>query len=253
MPARACCMVAPATPTGRSHGGDRRHDREGHGGQGAEGGSARLHLERRHRRRIDRPRLQPRGEPRPRGGNRRPAGARDHAARVRADALHRLVLLLPEPGRSRLRHHVLVGDARDGAAHGLDGRLGNHRRRRDRDGQPGPDRRPVHVLPGRSRQPREQQVVVARPGRALDRGHDLDLLRGHRGVGQDAVVPARRRGDHPRHLRAGGAPQGVLPATRPGRSTRRCPGSTRSTSRAVERSPTGSLSRCSSTGAGTAP
>ena len=30
---------------------------------------------------------------------------------------------------------------------GLDGRLGDHRRRRDRDGQPGPDRGPVHVLP----------------------------------------------------------------------------------------------------------
>ena len=88
------------------------------------------------------------------------------------------------------------------------------------------------LLPVRRRQPGEQQVVVARPRRDLDRGHDLDLLRRHRGVGQDAVVPARRRGRHPGHLRRRRAAQGVLlePVTAP--STRRSRGSTRSTSRA---------------------
>ena len=47
------------------------------------------------------------------GGDRhRPAGAGDPAVRLRPDAAHRHVLLLHEPRRSGLRHHLLVGDAR---------------------------------------------------------------------------------------------------------------------------------------------
>ena len=128
--------------------------RIGRRGQGASQGRARLHLERHDRRRLDRARLQPRVEPRPRRrGGRRPAGAGDHDPRLHPDALRRVGLLLPEPRRSRLRHDVLLGHARDGPASRDGWRLGHRRRRRDRDGEPLADRRPVLVLPRRRRQP----------------------------------------------------------------------------------------------------
>ena len=59
--------------------------------------------------------------------------------------LHRRVLLLHEPCRSGLRHHLLVGHQGDGPVRGLDRRLGDHRRRHHRHGQPGPDRRPLQL------------------------------------------------------------------------------------------------------------
>ena len=67
------------------------------------------------------------------------------------DALHRDLLLLHEPRGSRLRHQLHLGDHGDGAAPGLDDRLGDHRRRRHRHGQPGRGGGPVHLQPVRRR------------------------------------------------------------------------------------------------------
>ncbi len=47
-------------------------------------------------------------------------------------------------------------------------------------------------------EPADNKYWVIAGRRHLDRGHDLDLLRRHRGVGEDAVVPARRRARHAR-------------------------------------------------------
>ena len=78
---------------------------------------------------------------------------------------------------------------------GLARRLGHHRRRRDRDGEPRGHRRPVHVPALRCRQLRGQQVLGDAARGDLDRRHDVDLLRRNRGLGEDAVVPPRCR-DH---------------------------------------------------------
>ena len=49
---------------------------------------------------------------------RRVQGARDHVDRVHPDGVHRGGVLLPQPRRSRLRHELQLGHARDGSASG---------------------------------------------------------------------------------------------------------------------------------------
>ena len=156
------CRVAPATAPVQRAGGESgiRIDGSAAGGgggpglcpgrQGAEDRRARLRLERRDRRRLDGAGLQPGRVARPRGGA-WPASAcsrRRSCCRLHPDALHRGVVLLHEPRRPGLRHDLLVGHAGDGPVRGLDGRLGDHRRRHHRHGQPGADRRPLQ-LPAR--------------------------------------------------------------------------------------------------------
>ncbi len=48
---------------------------------------------------------------------------------------------------ARLRHHLHLGHQGVRAQDRVDGRLGHHRRRRHRHGQPGPDRRPATCSP----------------------------------------------------------------------------------------------------------
>ncbi len=118
-------------------------------GQGAEEERDRVRLQRRDRGRLDRPRLQPRRDTRLRRRRGRAAVAGDPADQLRADVPGRRRLLLHEQGRPGLRHQLLLGDEGDGPAARLDRRLDDRRRRRDRDGQPGPDRRPLHLPAGR--------------------------------------------------------------------------------------------------------
>ena len=97
--------------------------------------------------RVDGTGVQPGREPglrrhrRERRRHRRREGAADHGAGVHPDVLHRGRLLRAQQGRARLRDHVHLGGARVRHPHRLDGRLGDHRRRRHRDGEPVPDRR----------------------------------------------------------------------------------------------------------------
>ena len=112
-------------------------------GQGPAGRSARAGLQRGDRGLLDRARLQHGRDARPDRRRRRRAQP-GHADRVvPADALHRLRVPRAEQGRPGLRHHVHLDGARVRAAGRLDGRLGDHRGRRHRDGQPGADRRAV--------------------------------------------------------------------------------------------------------------
>ena len=122
--------------------------------QGAEEERDRLRLQRRHRRRLDRAGLQPRRDARLRRRRRRPAGAGDPADQLHPDVPRRRRLLLHEQSRPGLRHQLLLGDQGDGPAARLDRRLGDRRRRHHRDGQPGPDRRPLHLRAVRPGQPR---------------------------------------------------------------------------------------------------
>ena len=162
--------------------------------QGPEGRGDRLRVERRHRRRLDRSRLQPRGEPLRRRGRRRPVLPGRALGRVPADALHRVRLLLHEPPGPGLRHHVQLGlRSRSG--------LGDHRRRRHRDGEPRPDRRPLQLPAGRDRRAVDPGGDLRR--RDLDRDHDRHLLHRHRAVGADADRAARRRDPRARGLRRG--------------------------------------------------
>ena len=76
---------------------------------------------------------------------RRPAVAGDPADQLHPDVPGRRRLLLHEQSRPGLRHQLLLGDQGDGAAARLDRRLDDRRRRHHRDGQPRPDRRPLHL------------------------------------------------------------------------------------------------------------
>ena len=107
-----------------------------------------------------------------------------------------------EQGRPGLRHHVLVGDEGVRAA-GRAGSAGWALLLADIlvmaslsqiAGR-------VHVPPVRRGQPRSQHVLGHRRRGDLDRGDDLDLLRRDRGVGEDAVVPARGRDRDARPVR----------------------------------------------------
>ena len=131
---------------------------------------------------------------RPRGRQ----GAADHGAGVHPDVLHGGGLRRAQQGRARLRDHLHVGGPGLRAARRLHGRLGDHHRRHHRDGEPGPDRRFLHLRPVRVRQPRGQRLLEHRGRHHLDRGHDLHLLPRARGLGPAAVRPARHRDRHPR-------------------------------------------------------
>ena len=177
--------------------------------EGPEEERDRVRLQRRDRGRLDRSGLQPRRDPRlhRRGG--RPAVAGDPADQLRADVPRRRRLLLHEQGRPRLRHELLLGDQGDGAAAGLDRRLDDRRRRRDRDGQPGADRRPLHLPPLRLDLGRGVDLRRDAGRGALDRADDRDRRDRDRALGPYAGRPARRRDRHPGDLRRGGAGQGL--------------------------------------------
>ena len=186
--------------------------------QGPEGGRARLHVERRHRGRLDGARVQPRRDARlrHRRGRGRVPGADHHGARVHSDALRRARLQVPEPGRPGLRHDVHLVLAGVRPDHGLARRLGRDLRRRPRDGEPVADRGRLHLRPLRHDERGGQQVLGRRRRRDLDPPDGADLLRRHRGLGPDAVGPARRGDRDPRHLLGRRAHQGLDAATRPG-------------------------------------
>src|SRR5260221_13445479 len=69
----------------------------------------------------------------------------DPADRLHPDVPGRCRLVLHEQGRPGLRPQLLLGDQGHGPPAGLDRGLDDRRRRRDRDGKPGADRRPLHV------------------------------------------------------------------------------------------------------------
>src|SRR6266705_4782495 len=110
-------------------------------------------------------------------------------------------MLLPSIGYSELNKAdpdcgtTFTWATRVQPANRLGGRLGHHRRRRAGHGQPGPGRRPVR-LPAVQRQgDRVQpgQRLGAAGRRAVDRGDDLHLLPGHRGLGELPEDPAQHR------------------------------------------------------------
>ena len=172
-------------------------------------------VQRRDRHGVHGPRLQPGGEPRVHRRDRGREDARDHVAGLRADVPHRRGLPRAEPGRARLRHHVHVGGPRVRAAHGLDGRLGHHRRRHHRDGQPRADRGLVLVPPVRAGRAGRRPAVVHRRGRRVDPADDLHLLPRHRGLRPDAVRAAGHRAGRADRVRRDRAGEGVLRRPRP--------------------------------------
>ena len=192
---------------------------------------------------VRRPRVRPGGaaDLRGRGGPRRRAAARGHAADRRPDpagARHALAAgLLPaaDPGRRgalRDRLHRARGRHRPGlAAHPGRPRRGGVRRRRAEDLHHRRARGRLRLagLPHRARRPEAQGHLHPhrghhRPGFLLDPDHhprrrpprQRDLLRGRAGPGPDAGRPGERRlaaDHHPAQPRAGDA--------RPGRPDRR--------------------------------
>ena len=91
---------------------------------------------------------------------RRPAVAGGDAARLRPHAVHRGGVLLPEPGRPRLRHHLHLGHPGHGPQHGVAGGVGHPHDRPGGHAQPGLDRRRVHVLAVRRPRHRQRQLGV---------------------------------------------------------------------------------------------
>ena len=143
-----------------------------------------------------------------------------------------------------------------GPEDGLAGWLGDRRRRHPRDGQPGPDRRPVRVPALRRQRHRTQrgQRVGAAGRDHVDRGHDRHLLRRDRDLGQLPEGAPRHRAGHA-HGALGGGPRTRWGRARPPSATSppAGPGSTRSPFRAPRASWSVSPSCCSSIGAGTPP
>ena len=181
---------ATAGPGGLQPGKVRNGHRADHcgaaGRQGPQVGRPWAGLHHHHRDRLRRAGLQHRRDAGVRGRLRRAAVAGRRRPRVRAHAVLLDRLQRAEQGGSRLRHHVHVGDARVRPENGMGGRLGDHRRRRPGHGEPGPGRRPVRV-PAVQRQGHrvgpDQRLGAA--GRcAVDRGDDLHLLPGDRGLRQ---------------------------------------------------------------------
>ena len=93
-----------------------------------------------------------------------------------------------------------------GPTHRLAGRVGHHRLRRPRHGQPGPGRRAVRVpaLQRQRHRPRTPRAAGCCWWGSLHRGHDLDLLPGHRGLRQVPEDPVLDRGRHAGGLRRRG-------------------------------------------------
>ena len=192
---------------GGAHHDHSRYRRAGcSAGQGPAGRSTRAGLQRGDRGLLDRAGLQHGRDARPDRG-RRGRAQPGHADRVvPADAVHRLRVPRAQPGRPGLRHHLHLDGARVRAADRVDGRLGNHRGRHHRDGQPVPDRRAVLPRTGRRRLGR--RGVGDGRGRGVHRAAHRGLLPGHRGVGAAAAGPAGHRGRHPGRLRGGRPGQG---------------------------------------------
>ena len=177
--------------------------------KGPEDGRDRVRLQHRDRGRLDRPRLQSRRDARVHRRRRRLPGAGDPADGLRADVPRRRRLLLHEPSRPRLRDVLQLGDQGDGAAARLDGRLGDRRRRRDRDGEPRPDRRPLHLPALRCQLARRLDLLGDLRRRDLDHHHDRDRHDRDRALGPDPGWLAGRRGPHAGGLRGRGAGQGL--------------------------------------------
>ena len=120
-----------------------------------------------------------------------------------------------QQSRTGLRHHLHLGIPRVRPPGRLDGRLGHHRRRRHRDGQPRPDSGLLLVHLRRRTglefgvRTGQQHDMVDGGRRHLDHRDDLHLLPGHRGVGPPAVRTARHRNGHSSCLRRGRAVQGL--------------------------------------------
>ena len=137
------------------------------------------------------------------GRPRRCARAGHHAGVVRTDAADRVGVLLPQQGRSGLRHDVLLGHPRDGPLGRLARWLGDHddrcpRRRfaRRRRGQ-------LHTAWVRARLVGRQRLDQAIAGGAADPRDDRDLRRRHRRVGKAAERPDPGPGRLPPDLRGG--------------------------------------------------
>ncbi len=178
--------------------------------QGPEKKRDRLRLERRHRRRLDRAGLQPRRDARLRRRRGGDEVAGDPADQLRPDVPGRGRLLLHEQSRPGLRHQLLLGDQGDGPAARLDGGLGDRRRRRAGDGEPGADRRPLHVRALRlARGRRIDRRRHPRRGR-LDHLDDLDRAAGDRALRPHPDRPARGGDLHPRPLLDRRLGQGLL-------------------------------------------
>ena len=145
------------------------------------------------------------------------------------DGVHRRRLLLHEPGRSGLRHHVRLGDQGDGTVARLAGRLGDRRGGRARDAEPRGRGGQLH-LPAVRRHSDD-----GRGGRGRDRvdhHHDRDLLHRHRAVGSHPAVSAGDGVHDAAGVRGGRADQGLRQPSARTRSPHSSRGSTRSTSRA---------------------
>ena len=184
----------------------------GPGRQGPEDRRARLRVERRHRRRLDGAGLQP-------GRVARASSSRVAGIGLQAPAIL-LVAFVPMLLIAASYYYMNRADPDCGTTFswvtramgpyaGLARRLGDHRRRHHRHGQPGADRRPLLAScssAGRARRTRRRPSRVV--GHRLDRDHDRDLRHRHRAVGAHAGRPARRRDPHAGALRRRRAGQG---------------------------------------------
>ena len=136
--------------------------------------------------------------------------SRDHADRIRSDAVHRGGILSPEPCGPRLRNDIRLGSAGGRPPHRLAGGMERDRRQHPGHAQPCRHRRALLVSDDRIRQP-------VRPGggsgrRRLDRHHHRDLLPGNRAVRPRPAHPVGNRTGHPGCFRRAGPGPGVRPA-----------------------------------------
>ena len=152
-------------------------------------------LQRRHRRSLDSTRLQPCRHPGPGDGGRRDRSQEPghHDRVVHSDDSDREFVLLPEQSRSRLRHHVQLGDTRDGPEDRLGHRLGDGGCRHHRHGQSGADHGHLLLPAVRPGQSGELAVLGHRRGCRVPRHHVRHHGDRHRGVGATAVGLARLR------------------------------------------------------------
>ncbi len=179
--------------------------------EGAEEERDRVRLQRRYRRRLNRAGLQPRRHPRFRRRSGRLRLAGDPAGQLRPDVPGRRLLLLHEQSRPRLWHQLLLGDEGDGPSPRLVCRLDNHHHRHRRDGQPGPNRGPLFLPPGRLGIGCRIDFRRDRRRRRLDRDHDRDRGDRDRALRPHPGRVARRRDLHP----------GIVRDRRPGQGLRR--------------------------------
>ena len=186
------------------------------GGKGLKSERDRLPVEPRDRRRVDRACVLARRHARvhrrdPEDGDARTG---DPARLVPADPPDRLRLQVSEPRRPGLRHDVRLGHTRARAVGRLAQRLGDLRRRRDRDGVARGDRLDVHLPALQLDERRPQRGRRADRLGGLDRRDDLDLLPRHRALGAHPAVLARRRDPRARCLRHRRLLQGVRAPSR---------------------------------------